>query len=203
MTPKPESKTVIAVDIDEVLMPHFQDLADWYNENYGTHLTLANNHPKNTEGWGTDSFEEAVRRVQKFLRSETFKNSQPFEEAKAAIRQLAKKYRMVVITSRDDLVRETTHLWLEKHFKDLFAETHFTAMYSLKGKAKHKADIAKEIGVNYLIDDSLEHIEKAVQVGITGLLFGDYPWQKVELIPKEVIRVKNWDAVLEYFDGRS
>jgi uncharacterized HAD superfamily protein len=199
--PKTANKPIIAVDIDEVLMPHFQDLADWYNKNYGTKLTLANNHPKNTEGWGTDSFEEAVRRVQKFLVSDTFKKSKPFEEAKDAIRQLAQKYKLVVITSRDDLVRETTHRWLTTHFENLFEETHFTAMYSLKGGARHKADIAKEMGVDYLIDDSLEHIEKAIEAGITGLLFGDYPWQRKELIPTRAVRVKNWQEVLEYFDA--
>jgi 5'(3')-deoxyribonucleotidase len=90
---------------------------------------------------------------------------------------------------------------LMPHFQDLFTETHFTAMYSLKGKARHKADIAKEIGVNYLIDDSVEHIEKAVEVGITGLLYGDYPWQKEQEPRSGIVRVKNWQEVLEYFDA--
>lgn len=193
------ARKTIAVDIDEVLMPHFQDLADWYNRHYGTELTLANNHPKTTEDWGTDSFEEAVRRVQQFLLSDTFKNSQPFEEAKEAIKRLAKRYKLVVITSRDDLVRETTHRWLEIHFKDLFEETHFTAMYSLKGKARHKADIAKEIGADYLIDDSVEHVGRAAKTGVTGILFGDYPWQEGVRLSRGVVRLKNWQEVLEYF----
>lgn len=195
------AKKTIAVDIDEVLMPHFQDLVDWYNQNYGTKLTLANNHPKNTEGWGTDSFDEAVRRVQKFLVSDTFKNSQPFEEAKAAVRHLAKNYRMVIITAREDIVKETTYRWLKTHFEDIFEETHFTSAYSLQGKARHKADIAKEIGADYLIDDSTEHIEKALETGITALLFGEYPWQADKVVLKGVIRVKNWQEVLEYFDA--
>jgi 5'(3')-deoxyribonucleotidase len=194
-------RQTIAVDIDEVLMPHFQDLINWYNQNYGTHLTLADNHPKSTEGWGTDSFEEAVQRVHKFLLSDSFKKSMPFKEAKDAVRKLATDYRMVIITAREDIVKETTYRWLKTHFENLFDETHFTSAYSLQGKARHKADIAREIGADYLIDDSVEHIERAVETGIKGLLFGDYPWQDKKIIPSKAIRVKSWEEVLEYFDA--
>jgi uncharacterized HAD superfamily protein len=196
------SKGVIAVYIDEVLTPHFQYLMDWYNREYGTKLTLANNHPKTTEGWGTDKIEEAIKRVQRFFDTDEFKESKPFEEAIASVKQLSRSYEMVIITSRDTIIEHLTRGWLDRHFPELFKEAHFTAMFSLEGKNRSKAEVAKNLGVRYLIDDSLEHIEAASEAGINGLLFGDYPWNQTDKLPNGVVRVKNWKEVLEYFDGR-
>jgi len=193
------SKPIIAVDIDEVLMPHFQDLADYYNRLYGTQLTLADNHPKDTKNWGTDSFEVAVRRVQKFFETDEFKNSQPFEEAKEATRLLAEHYTLVVITSRDTLIEEVTRDWLNRHFAELFQDAHFTSLYNLEGKSTSKAAVSQAIKADYLIDDGFDHILEASRIGVRGLLFGDYPWNGHQELPPGVVRVKDWDAVLAYF----
>ncbi|HSW78446.1 MAG TPA: hypothetical protein VLF88_00290 [Candidatus Babeliales bacterium] len=198
-----DNKPIIAVDIDEVLTPHFQDLIDWYNKQYGTRLTLANNHPKTPEGWGTESIEEAVKRVQEFFDTEQFRQSEPFNEAKNAAKQLSQKYDLVIITARDTIVEKITRDWISKHFPELFSDVHFAAMYSLDNRAKPKSEIAKMIGVDYLIDDSLEHITSSAAEGIKGLLFGEYPWNQVGELPEGVTRVKDWPEILEYFDGQA
>jgi uncharacterized HAD superfamily protein len=203
MTPKPASKQTIAVDIDEVLTPHFQDLINWYNATYNTSLTLLDNHPTDTKNWGTDSIVEAVQRVQKFFETQEFKKSQPFEEAKSAVNQLSRRYKMISITSRDTIIEQLTREWLNQHFPELFKEAHFAAMYSLDNKAKPKAEIARSVGVDFMIDDSLEHITNASKAGIIGLLFGNYPWNQTDELPSGVVRVQNWQAVLDYFDGVS
>jgi len=193
------AKKVIAVDIDEVLMPHFQDLINYYNELYGTELTLEDNHPKDSSRWGTKSMEEAVRRVEKFFDTDTFKNSQPFEEAIDAVSILSKQYTLVVITARDDIIEEMTRNWLDRHFQELFKTVHFTSAYNLEGKSRLKSEVAKSVNADYIIDDSFEHIESANKLGIKGLLFGDYPWNHDKVLPDGVIRVNNWDEVLKYF----
>lgn len=199
--PKLANKPIIAVDIDEVLTPHFQDLIYWYNNQYGTKLTLANNHPKTVEGWGTNTIEEAVKRVHKFFETESFKNSQPFEEAVSATKRISEHYEMVIVTSRDTLVEQITREWLNDYFPKLFQEVHFTAFYSLNGKARSKASVAKDAGVSYMIDDSLDHIIAAAEMGIKGLLFGNYPWNQAETLPIGVARVKDWQGILEYFEN--
>jgi uncharacterized HAD superfamily protein len=195
-------KPIIAVDIDEVLMPHFQDLINYYNRLYGTRLTLADNHPKDTKGWGTDSREEAIKRVQKFFETDEFKNSQPFEEAMESIKKLAERFTLVIVTSRDGIIEETTRNWLDKHFPQLFHDAHFTGLYSLDGGAKSKAGVAKEIKADYMIDDSFDHISQAAEHGIKGLLFGEYPWNNYQELPNNVVRVKDWHEVLEYFNEK-
>lgn len=193
----------IAIDIDEVLLPHFQDLITYYNNLYGTNLTLADNHPKDVSRWGTDSRKTAIGRVQKFFETDEFKNSQPFIEAKHAVRELAHNFRLVVVTARDTIIEETTRDWLNQHFNELFQEVHFTSTYSLDGRERSKSDVAKAAQVDWLIDDSYEHILGAAKEGISGLLFGDYPWNQQKKLPENVLRVKDWSEVLSYFASRS
>lgn len=189
----------IAVDIDEVLLPHFQDVINYYNKHYGTNLTLADNHAGVVANWKAGSREKAIKRVQKFFETDDFKKSEPFEEAKYAVRQLANRYRLIVVTGRDTIVRETTNNWLNQHFKDLFDEVHFTNMYSLDGNARTKLSVCKNAGVNWLIDDSYDHIIEVTSGGIGGILFGVYPWNINKPLPNNAVRAKNWQAVLEYF----
>ncbi|HET7827468.1 MAG TPA: hypothetical protein VFK97_01205, partial [Candidatus Saccharimonadales bacterium] len=65
-------KPTIAVDIDEVLAPHFQGLIDWYNAEHNTRLTLEHNHPNDPRPWGTSDYNEAIRRVQKYFDTPDF-----------------------------------------------------------------------------------------------------------------------------------
>jgi uncharacterized HAD superfamily protein len=66
-----------------------------------------------------------------------------------------------------------------------------------------KTKILAEIGANYLIDDQPKHCIAAAEAGITALLFGDYKWNKDIELKTNMVRVKNWQEVTEYFDGRS
>lgn len=197
-------KKIIAVDIDEVLSPHFEDLMNWYNRTYGTKLTLANNHPADddVEPWGTKDMYTARRRVHNFFETTEFLAAKPYKEAIKILRILSKTYILVVVTSRDSMIEKVTREWLDKHFNELFAEAHFTARYSVEGKARSKSDICLEIGAKYLIDDSLEQALEAAHRGITVLLFGEYPWNQATKLPKNIIRVTDWKAVLECFDAK-
>ncbi|HLA48993.1 MAG TPA: hypothetical protein VJY84_00415, partial [Candidatus Saccharimonadales bacterium] len=66
-----------------------------------------------------------------------------------------------------------------------------------------KAEVCREIGADYLVDDQPKHCLAAADAGITALLFGDYKWTRVNNLPKNVIKVRNWPAVLEYFNAKS
>lgn len=199
--PNPASKPVIAVDIDEVLTPHFQSLIDWYNKKYKTKLTLAHNHPTDPRPWGTDDIHVAIKRVHGFFDTPDFLNSQPYEEAVEALSKLSQKYNLVVITARDTIIEKVTREWLDEHFTELIDEAHFTARFSLEGKSQTKTSVGLAINAQYLIDDALDHCEDAARTGIAALLFGDYPWNQADELPKGVTRVKNWQEVLEFFEN--
>ena len=88
-------KPIIAVDIDEVLIPHFQGLMSWYNNEYGTSLTMAHNHTTDPRPWGTDNDAEAIGRVQRYFETDNFRQEQPFEDSLLSLRTLTLLHNIV------------------------------------------------------------------------------------------------------------
>ena len=195
-------KPIIAVDVDDVLVPHFQDLIDWYNQEYGTKLALTDQYSHNLAVWGATSNEQAIRRVHRFFDMPEFLDAEPFAEAVQAVRTLADNYELVVITARDTIIQSVTQNWLDTHFTDLFKAAHFTAQFSLEGKARSKVDVCSDIGAAFLIDDTFSTCAGVAEKGMSGLLFGEYPWNESAELTERVIRVKDWAAILEYFNAR-
>jgi len=195
------SKPVVAIDLDDVLTPHFEGLIQWYNAKYATNLTLEHNHPTDPTPWGTESVKEAVKRVHGYFDTENFKNEQPFEEVTRVLDQLSKNFDLVVITGRDHMIEDITSKWLKKHFPDIFNDVHFTAQYSLQGKSRSKKDVALSTNASYLIDDNLEAVIDANSVGIKGILFGNYPWNKSNKLPIGVVRCRDWLEVQGYLNN--
>jgi hypothetical protein len=62
-----------------------------------------------------------------------------------------------------------------------------------------KGQICKKLGASYLIDDNVGHCEKAIEEGVSAVLFGEYGWHGDA--PDKLVRCKDWPAVLEYFDS--
>lgn len=196
------SKPIIGIDIDEVLMPHFGDLISWYNAQFGTVLTLQDNHPTDPGNWGTDSFEAAVRRVHQFYDTQEFLTSEPFHEAQTALGELASNYELIVVTARDTILETVTTDWLEKHFAELFTQIHFTKHFNLEGKRRDKVEILREEQVKYFIDDSMQNVGLASDADVECILFGSYVWNQADILPINVTRCENWHEVLEFFRAK-
>ena len=62
-----------------------------------------------------------------------------------------------------------------------------------------KADLAKDLDIDFLIDDQIKHVKACAELGIKGLLYGDYSWNKTDEIFPNITKVKNWQETLEYF----
>ncbi len=195
-------KPIIAIDIDEVLLPHFEGLINWYNKEYDTQLTLIHNNPTDPRPWGTTKIPEAIKRVQRYFETDNFKKEQPFKEAVAVARSLSQSYDLIVVTARDEIIEQVTREWLDAHFSEIFRAAHFTAHYNLEGKSRSKIEVLQAAEAEYFIDDSLEHVRKAATAGIKCILFGDYPWNRLEKLPTDITRCKNWQEVLDYFNER-
>lgn len=199
--PNPGNKPVIAVDIDDVLVPHVQDLIAWHNREYGTKMNIGDYRSQDPSDWGAETIQIAIKRVQRFFDTPDFLESTPLKQAYEVLSALSTSYDLIIITARDNIIEDVTRDWLNRHFVEIFKEVHFTARFNLNGDKKSKADIALNAKATYLIDDSLENILGTAEVGLKFLLFGDYPWNRSEELPKGVTRVKNWQEVLEYFEN--
>jgi 5'(3')-deoxyribonucleotidase len=200
------SKKIIAVDIDDVLAAQAESLVAFSNEQWGTNLTVDDYD----EHWGAmwqieHDLEETERRAYQYFDSGAFRQFRHHPEAKPVLKRLAKKYRLVVVTSRRRRMLKETTDWINQYFPGFFDEIHYAGIWDDTKEHRHnatKADLCKDLGVDYLIDDQLKHCLTAADQGITVLLFGNYKWNQADQIPENVTRVADWGAVERFFDGR-
>ncbi len=198
-------KRTIAVDIDDVLAANAAGIVSYSNQKWGTHLA-PEDFRENWAGMLQISHEEAEKRAKEFHLAGVVGQYPHDETAKAVLKQLGSRYKLVITTSRrQELVKETTE-WIAKYFSGIFEEIHYAGLFDDFTENSHlatKAELCQQIGADYLIDDQLKHCLAAAEVGIEAVLFGDYKWNQAATLPPKVIRAKTWSDVLEYFEERS
>ncbi len=192
------SKQIIAVDMDDVLALHAEAFVEFSNKHYGTDLTKETYDERWANLWHVDN-DEIERRALEFHTPENIAAYGRIDEAVPALKKLCETYELVIVTARSKNAIEATYAWLDKHFPGIFSGVHFVPIWE-PGNTVTKAQICREIGAEYLIDDVVRHCDLAMQGGIQALLFGNYNWNRGEIEPG-VVRVQNWTAVQEYFDG--
>lgn len=198
------SKPVIAIDVDDVLAANAEGFIAYSNEKWGTKLKTDDYDEHWAMLWNVDNAETEKRAID-FHGSGAVRSYRHFEEAVPVLRSLAENYRLVITTSRRLQIKADTIEWIDQYFGDIFSEIRFAGMWdkvtdhSIKAT---KAELCKEIGAKYLIDDQLKHCTAAADAGIEALLFGEYTWNKTRQLPGGVTRVKDWNEVLEYFDAK-
>lgn len=203
-------KQTIAVDIDDVLFPNSFRLVQTYNRKHGTNIEqpamLLNGVLKGTlenleEHTGLQR-ELIIEQVEQLLSEPEFHDILPLEASQSVLSELATKFELIAVSSRPKVMLEQTHLWIAHHYESVFSNIHI-----LGGKWGHgifvdKTKLLKEQDVSYLIDDLLKNAQEAATAGIQAVLFGEYPWNETDALPDAVTRCRDWQAVLEYFDGK-
>ena len=203
--PTKKKRPVIAIDIDDVLANSAECLAEFSNCTWGTSL-CADDYDENFMKLFGVSEEEARCRVNVLHESGAFANYRHKDSATSALRVLKNDYRLIILTSRQEFIKDDTLAWLEKKFPGVFDEkdVYFAGIYDsndgvLRMVNRTKGNIAKELGADFLIDDQPKHCAGASELGIKAILFGDYSWNRAEVLAIGVHRAKTWDDVLRYF----
>ncbi|MEO5627321.1 MAG: hypothetical protein ABIQ89_00315 [Candidatus Saccharimonadales bacterium] len=201
------NKPIIAVDVDDVLASVNQAMMQFVNEHFGTthtweDYTVAGPYRRYWEEvvWKVGP-EEGRKRYDAFIERGGQRGAPMLDGAIDVLETLKQTHDLIVITARDHDYIEDTHHWLSKNCPGTFDDIHFLPYHEGSDKKVAKGVIAKQIGASYLIDDNVEHCLGAQENGVTALLFGDYGWNQAA--PNSLTRVKDWQAVKEYFDGRS
>lgn len=198
-------KPIIAIDIDDVLAQGTESLRQEVNRRLGVNL-LPEHYQIPGPYW---QYYETVweqhgladRISMEELNPQMVKDQSHvlvFEEAKDVLKKLSEKYRLFVVTARNVEWETATRRWLSSHFPDVFADIYFAGDH---GGNQTKGELCVEIGAEWLIDDNVGHAQTALEQGIKVVLFGDYGWHKNIEIHEDIVRCKDWPAVLEYFDG--
>lgn len=170
-------------------------------------VSLINNCPRNLllllmlmKIWNC-SRDEANTRVHEFFETPYFKSGiQPIPGAQTSLQKLSTFCSLSVVTSRQNVIKDHTLEWIEKHFSGLFQEIHFGNHFALDGMSRPKSEICRSINATVLIDDNPRYAIECAEAGIRVLLFdyeNSYPWSKTNSADEHplVIKVKNWEEV--------
>lgn len=198
----------IAVDIDNVIASSAESFIAFSNQLFGTELTL-DDYSENRSAMWKVSQEESNRRGN-ILRDKAIQADYlPKEGAFETLKELRRKYEIILVTSRPKAADELTSTWVQRYFRDVLDDSQiihagFWDEYDqANAHLKHKGNIYRELKVDYVIDDHLKHCLGAVEAGSSALLFGNYPWNSLLELPAGIIRVSDWEKVKEYFDDQT
>lgn len=201
---KAVAKPIIAVDVDDVLVPTNEAIRVFVNENFGTNFSIEDhNRPGEFRSyfesiWEVDD-KEAELRYSSFIHSDALMRTEPLDGSIETIAYLKKNYDLVIISARHEDQVEMTHQWLLKHFPAVFSDIRIVSGWH-HGHKVTKAEVCLEIGASYLIDDNVEHCTNAEHESIKSLLFGVYGWNKHDKDAEKLTKVKNWAEVKKFFD---
>ncbi|TYG64356.1 hypothetical protein ES288_D06G101300v1 [Gossypium darwinii] len=198
--PLPE-KIVVAVDVDEVLGNFVSALNRFIADRYSLNHSVSEYHVYEFFRIWNCSRDEADIRVHEFFKTPYFKNGiHPLPGAQRALHKLSRFCNLSIVTSRQNVIKDHTIEWLEKHYPGLFHEIHFGNHFALDGESRPKSEICRLLGAKILIDDNPRYAIECAQVGIRVLLFdyeNSYPWCKTQSIDEHplVTKVHSWEEV--------
>lgn len=190
-------KPVIAVDIDDVLFPFVDGVADYHNALKGTRLTVGDFFTYNfAEVWGTDR-EETEEIVAGFLGADNLE-LRPVEGAAEALTRLSHDFDIVLVTARNQVFEAETASWLRRHLPDLFQHVIFAGNPHDGRPYRPKGIICQELEAQLLIDDHPTNLLSAAECGVDGVLFGSKAWSVLDAPSARIVPCADWKAVVEY-----
>jgi uncharacterized HAD superfamily protein len=197
-------KKTIAVDIDDVLAVHGEAMIAYSNRVFGTNLTIDDYTEHWSEMWKVDHAETERRAIQ-YHQTDDMASYRHHADALPVLKELAQKYRLIIVTARRRDVSGITATWIDKYFGGIFESINYAGIWDKideDSATATKAELCKELGVDYLIDDQSKHCNGAAEVGITAIMFGDYPWTRDDKLHTDVIRCHTWEQVGDFFRAR-
>ncbi|MBN2880651.1 hypothetical protein JXM83_01240 [Candidatus Woesearchaeota archaeon] len=185
----------IGIDLDEVLADFLSTLIEYHNINYGT--SLIREQFKSYRFWETwgGTREDAIQKVYDFYQTPYFKNIKPVLDSQKAVDILKLNNDLVVVTSRQNDIAEATREWIAQHFPNTFSEVYFANHYSQNGSSTTKKQICDSLGVDVLIEDSLEYSLECLNINRKIMLL-NCPWNISSELPKEIYRVNSWKNII-------
>lgn len=191
-------RQIVAVDIDDVLLNSADLLMGGYNLRFGTSLTRADYYSKDVGKLGVAHWDEAAERFRVFQESEVFTDAEPDPEAVESVTNLALYYDFVGVTSRPEFIKDQTDKWIKKRFGGNIPRVIHTSF--VMGASNHvgtlltKAEVCKQIGASYMVEDHLHHAVPVAETG-TRVFLVDQVWNQKNDLPSTVTRVQGWKEI--------
>jgi 5'(3')-deoxyribonucleotidase len=195
-------RLVIAIDCDDVLIPTSLATIDHYNHKYGTNLQPVDFYGPATIGtWGTNDDDVAIGRVNEYTQSaEGFIKLVPFPEAILAVKALALKHELHLVSGRSGFLESVTNKMVAEYFPNCFKSiehTNYMSLSTSEHKRRTKGEVCLQLGADLLIDDHIAHSENVIKHGVKrAILFGDYPWNQHDVLLDGIVHCVDWDSTV-------
>lgn len=190
---------IIGVDFDDVVADSAPIFFGFCNRYYGTDFQKKEfTDPDFYKLWKV-SREEMLARWKEFDWAATQEDIPPLPGAQEMVVRLAAKHELHIITNRPADLNQSTIRWIDKHFPEVFAKTHFCTKKGEFKTFRTKSSVCKNIRANIILEDHPHNARICATDGIHVYLF-DQPWnrQEMPLLAGAVIRVSSWqDRILE------
>jgi len=184
---------VIAVDIDEVLVPFLPALGRFYTRKTNIKTKFPQKYSYHYAPLFNITENESSELVREFYESSFHANLRPIKNSKEIILNLSENNTIVAVTGRQSYARDPTEKLLENIFKDCISDIiycdHFT------DKSVSKGDVCKNINAQLLIDDNKQACLDCLSMSIPAINFVGspvYPWCELS-----DISIPCWD--MKYF----
>ena len=189
----------IGIDLDDVIAKFLEKFLEYYNCRFKTNFKEEDFFCYSMWKVLGDSRENMVEIVKDFNDADLLSEIEPVKKSVKGVNNLKKQYELNIITSRHLKSKRKTIDWLDKYFGNSFKEVYFSSSYfSGEEKGLSKADICKKQNIKYLIEDCAEYAVDCSKSGIKVLLL-DKPWNKNFQTENGIIRVNNWNNIINYF----
>jgi uncharacterized protein len=169
----------IAIDIDSTLHHYWDQLAAAARKRFGVDLPYEDQVTWQISLLRPEQVRACVREThgEKMVMA-----AEPYPDAVATVRAWHEAGHFIQITShREAASREVTAQWLDR------IGLPYDELYCSDDKISH----AVEIGIDVLIDDSPENLERAIDAGITAATIL-HPWNRELCETEDVIAGENW-----------
>lgn len=193
-------KPMVALDLDDIIYPFLPDVLPHLNSAFDTTLGVEDFFSYEFERViGDVTRQQVIDVVLDYFATNEVGHPTPHVGSLDAIDRLLERYRLAIVTSREDSLREVTLAWLSAHFPDRFDDVQLCNSFVVTNPLlrRRKVDVCLEIGAVALVDDGLANVVEAAAHGMRGVLFGDFPWNRTDTLPGGVVRVLDWEAVVE------
>lgn len=190
---------IIAVDIDDVLCHFVETFAKYHNRLYGTTIVKDNFKSYEFHDAIGISVDVLIPRLHDFFNSKDFLEIKPIDEAVEVIEEASNNgHEIHIITSRpSSMMLDHTHNWLNLHFPNVKLASVIFTRESLNGSIWSKADAAKKIKADIMIEDNIKYAETFIGSGIKTFLINQ-PWNQPNGLEEHFIRVDSWQEIRDH-----
>ena len=196
------SKSIIAVDIDDVLAAEAEFVVAYTNEHWGGSYTMEDYTEAWNLFWGVD-VDEVERRAEILHRPGIVSQYRVMPGSRDVLERLKETYELIVVTSRRQRVEQETQQWLDKRFPDIFSKLILTGFWDDPSiEYRHllsKGSLLNDHRVAYVIDDQQKHCISATDHGIKAILYGNLSDNQHAEAREGMAHLEVWRAVAEYF----